>query len=133
MRTWLWLLLVIGCLPSAGLADVTLNDFAYGIRLDVPAGTAVAATSLPRQVYESATRSDLGDMRVFNAAGEPVPHIIRFAQSRPAEPPWRALAFFPLVEASVEDSGGYRIHVRTGPDGAIVSVDPQLLPSPTAG
>jgi hypothetical protein len=75
MRTWLWLLLVIGCLPSAGLADVTLNGFAYGIRLNVPAGTAVAAASLPRQVYESATRSDLGDMRVFNAAGEPVPPI----------------------------------------------------------
>ncbi len=130
MRTWLWVLLVVGCLPSAGLADVTLNDFAYGIRMDIPAGTAVAATSLPRQVYESATRRDMGDMRVFNAAGEPVPHMIRFAQSRPADPPWRTLAFFPLVEASAEGSGGYRIHVRTGPDGAIVSVDPQLSPSP---
>ena len=132
MRTWLWLLLLIGCLLSVGLADLTLNDFAYGIRMDVPKGTAVAATSLPRQVYENATRNDLGDMRVFNAAGEPVPHMIRLAQSRPTEPPWRPLTFFPLVEASPADSGGYRIHVRTGPDGAIVSVDPQLSPSPSA-
>ena len=89
MRTWLWLLLLTGCLPSVGLADLTLNDFAYGIRVDVPADAAVAATSLPRQVYESATRKDLGDMRVFNGAGEPVPHMIRFTQSRPTEPPWR--------------------------------------------
>jgi hypothetical protein len=132
MRTWLWLLLLTGCLPSVGLADLTLNDFAYGIRVDVPAGTAVAATSLPRQVYESATRNDLGDMRVFNAAGEPVPHMLRFAQSRSAEPPWRPLAFFPLAEVSTEDNGGYRIHVRTGPDGAIVSVDPRLSPSSPA-
>ena len=37
-----------------------------------------------------------------------------------------------MGEAYSEDSGGYRIHVRTGPDGAIVSVDPQLSPSTSA-
>jgi len=125
MRKWLWLLLLAVCNPSLSLADLTVNDFAYGIRIDVPAGTAVAAMSLPEQVYASACRRDLGDIRVFNASGEPVPHMIRYAQTQSAEAPWRSLVFFPLPEEVAPEAGGYRVFVRTGPDGAVVQVDPR--------
>ncbi len=89
MRKWLWLVLMVVCNPSVSLADLTVDDFAYGIKIDVPAGSAVAATSLPEQVYEDAYRRDLGDVRVFNADGEPVPHMIRYAQTQSAEAPVR--------------------------------------------
>jgi hypothetical protein len=125
MRKWFWLMLLAVWPPSVTLAAVIVDDFAYGIRIDVPGGTAIAAMSLPEQVYGSAFRSDLGDVRVFNAAGEPVPHMIRYAQILKTEAPWRSLAFFPLPEAATAEAGGYRVFVRTGPDGAVVRVDPR--------
>ena len=130
MRKWLWLLLLVLCNPSVSLAELTVDDFAYGIKIDVPAGTAVAAMSLPEQVYASAFRRDLGDIRVFNAGGEPVPHMIRYAQTQSAEAPWRSLAFFPLPEEVAPEAGGYRVFVRTGPDGAVVQVDPRPATEP---
>jgi len=131
MKKWLWLVLLAGYLPSVSLAEPTPDDFAYGIKIDVPAGTAVGAMSVPEQVYASAYRRDLGDIRVFNADGEPVPHMIRYAQTQPADAPWRPLAFFPLPQEAPPAAGGYRVYVRTGPDGAVVSVDPQSFDAPT--
>ena len=130
MRKWLWLVLLAGCLPSVSLADPGVDDFAYGIKIDVPAGTAVAAMSMPEQVYASAYRRDLGDVRVFNANGEPVPHMIRYAQTQPADAPWRSLPFFPLPQEATVEAGGYRVYVRTGPDGAVVRVDPRPAHAP---
>ena len=131
MRIGLWILVAV-CLPGLVAAEWQPNDFAYGISIDVPQGTAVAALSLPEQVYTNAFRSDLGDMRVFNAAGEPVPHMIRYTQSRAVESPWRSLSFYPLAEAKGTESSGYRVYVRTGPDGAIVTVDPRIAALPNA-
>ncbi len=131
MRRWLWIVVVL-CVPGLTAAEWKPGDFAYGIPIDVPPGAAVAALSLPEQVYSNAFRSDLGDVRVFNAAGEPVPHMMRYARSRAADSPWRSLPFYPLVETTRTASGGYRVHVRTGPDGAIVTVDPQLAAQPAA-
>ena len=130
MRKWLWLVLMVVCNPFVSLADLTVDDFAYGIKIDVPAGSAVAATSLPEQVYEDAYRRDLGDVRVFNADGEPVPHLIRYAQTQSAEAPWRSLVFFPLPQEATAEAGGYRVYVRTGPDGAVVRVDPRPANAP---
>ena len=125
MRKWLWLVLLAVCPASVATADVTVDDFAYGIRIEVPGGTAIAAMSLPEQVYGNAFRADLGDVRVFNTAGEPVPHMIRYAQTLKSDAPWRSLPFFPLPEAAPAEAGGYRVFVRTGPDGAVVRVDPR--------
>jgi len=65
--------------------DPGLHDFAYGIKVAVPKGTPIAALSLPEQVYKNTHRADLGDVRVFNAAGEPVPHMLRYARTQAAE------------------------------------------------
>jgi hypothetical protein len=131
MRRWLCLVLVVCCTPSVSVADLTVNDFAFGIAVDVPAGSAVAAMSLPEQVYESAYRRDLGDVRVFNASGETVPHMIRYAQTQLAEAPWRSLVFFPLPPDATGEPGGYRVFVRTGPDGAVLRIDPRSSNAPT--
>lgn len=124
MRKWLWLVLLSACTPCVALADLTANDFAYGIRIDVPDATAIAAMSMPEQVYANVFRKDLGDLRVFNGNGEPVPHMVRYAHSLKADAPWQPLAFFPLPEAAAPEAGGYRVFVRAGPDGALVRVTP---------
>ncbi|BBO82483.1 membrane protein [Desulfosarcina ovata subsp. sediminis] len=125
MRRWLWLALLLAWPALAGAAGLSPSDFAYGIRITVPVGTPVAALSLPKTVYEHTSRTDLGDLRVFNQAGEVVPHLIRFASSREAESSWQPLPFFPLPKTPATVAGGYGVEVHTGADGTVVRIDPQ--------
>lgn len=63
-------------IPLAALAERP-SDFAYGIAVKPASGDALVQIDLPQAVYETVVRADLGDLRVFNAAGEPVPHAFR--------------------------------------------------------
>ena len=52
------------------------GSFAEGVTV-TPVGTeAVQRVALPPSVYATVTRPDLGDIRVFNAAGEVVPYAL---------------------------------------------------------
>jgi len=53
------------------------RDFAYGIPLQTSGPDALYQIEVPRAVYEGVVRADLGDVRVFNGAGEVVPHALR--------------------------------------------------------
>jgi hypothetical protein len=68
--------LLLLCLPALAAAERP-QDFAYGIPLAVDGREPFYQVELPRAVYEGAVRADLGDVRVFNAAGEVVPHALR--------------------------------------------------------
>ena len=133
MRRWRYLVLLVWLgIPALVSADnLTVDDFAYGFRINVPKGTAVAAVSLPEAVYKSARRTDLGDLRVFNGNGEPVPHLLRYARSQSVEAPWQPLPFFLLPDGPNTENSDYSVHVRTGPDGTVVRIHPQA--QPTAG
>lgn len=63
----------VPALSAPGVA-VEKHDFAAGIELDVPRGAPVVELPLPASVYAGTLRNDLGDLRVFNAAGNAVPH-----------------------------------------------------------
>lgn len=132
MSRWRYLVVLVWIgLPGWATAnDLTVDDFAYGIRIDLPPGIAVAAVSLPKAVYQRAYRPDLGDLRVFNGNGEPVAHLLRYARSQSVRAPWRRLPYFPIPEGPGDNPGDYRVHVRTGPDGAIVRIHP---PAQSAG
>lgn len=52
------------------------RDFASGIPLETGGG-ALVQVELPAAVYEGVVRADLGDLRIFNGAGEVVPHALR--------------------------------------------------------
>lgn len=73
MRAALAALLLVPALAAAEQP----RDFAYGIALQVDEGHALQQIEVPRAVYEGVVRSDLGDLRVFNGAGETVPHAFR--------------------------------------------------------
>ncbi|ABW67311.1 DUF3999 domain-containing protein [Desulfosudis oleivorans] len=127
MKKWLFMLilvLMLGCRPSPITTGLTENDFAYGMNVEVPKGSAIVALTLPEQVYTHVFRKDLGDLRVFNAAGEPVPHTTRHVKADAGPPAWHPLPFFPLPEVQDTDAAtGYSVYVRTGPDGAVVRLD----------
>jgi hypothetical protein len=69
------LVVISGCLLlSPAIADT--GQFAQRFSLDLDGNAAYYTVALPASVYAASRRSDLGDIRVFNAAGEPVPYSI---------------------------------------------------------
>ena len=124
----LGLALLLGALPPATLAQTPgtaaqipkPQDFAQGLHLAVE-GDGLYGLELPDAVYAGVTRPDLGDLRVFDAQGQRVPHSLR----RP-EPPSPASAeplpvpFFPWHESPAPGRPGWSIQV--GADGALVQM-----------
>jgi len=111
-------LLTTACLfavaSSALGAPPKLDDYAQGIDIVAPSGMPLIEMTLPDAVYLTVTRADLGDMRVFNADGQPVPHALCTAQSR-AEPTIteHSLPVFELRDAPEVANGRSRIEVQT--------------------
>ena len=69
---------IVACLfavasPALG-APPAPDDYAQGMEISSPFGLPLVETTLPDAVYQTVTRADLGDIRVFNAEGRPVPH-----------------------------------------------------------
>jgi len=93
-------------------------DFAYGITLEADGKEAIYEVALPAAVYRGVYRADLGDARVFNGAGEVVPHAWRprrTAETEPAKPV--ALTLFPLKAEEGASVDAISIRVRRGRDG----------------
>ena len=95
-------------------ASPTLDDYSQGIAIVAPGGLPLVEATLPDAVYQGVTRADLGDVRVFNAEGQPVPHA--FCSSPAAAEPTttkQALRVFRLREATPAIVGGSRVEVQT--------------------
>ena len=71
------LLLALCIFPAALSGAAEPDDFAFGLRVDMPGWAAIYKLALPEEIYRGALRFDLGDLRVFNAAGEEVAHALR--------------------------------------------------------
>lgn len=95
-------------------ASPTPDDYSQGIEIATPGGMPLVETAVPDAVYQAVTRADLGDVRVFNAEGLPVPHA--FCSSPSTEEPTitdQSLPVFELREAPPTNAGGSRIEVQT--------------------
>lgn len=98
-------------------------DYAYGLKIEVGGSEALYEVSLPPAVYQGVTRRDLGDVRVFNGAGEVVPHAWRPRRTeKAAVGATVALTLFPLKAAAGANLDALAISVRRSAGGA-VSVD----------
>src|SRR5918994_2255319 len=78
-------------------AKLTPQDFAYARQIETPGKAAVYRVALPLDVYRKIARNDLRDLHVFNARGEPVPHVLKspLVESTLRQPA-RQLPLFPL-------------------------------------
>jgi hypothetical protein len=82
-----------------------LADFARGIEIRAEGGSSIYRVPLPDDVYSTVTRPDAGDVRVFNAAGEPVPHALREAPAPEASiEPLVNVPSFPISEKTAAGS-----------------------------
>ncbi len=125
------LLLVLPAVTAAAAAERP-QDFAYGIALAVDGRAAFYQVEVPRAVYEGVARADLGDVRVFNAADEVVPHALR-PRPAPAKsvPAPVGAALFPLrtdAPAGVEG-----LDLRIARSGARTTVDLRTRDGKPAG
>jgi hypothetical protein len=104
-------------------ASPSKNDYASGMTVESPYTQPMVETVLPDEVYRVVTREDLGDLRVFNADGVPVPHAFCAApQSGEPQVTEQSLPVFVLrgrdqvyTESSrvnVETAGGTRVDVQ---------------------
>lgn len=107
--------------PALALADAPA-DYAYSAPIAVSAATPFHRVELPATVYRVLTHANLRDLRVFNAAGEVVPHAI---EPRPtARVEMAATIDVPLfaLPKTAGDTGSLSVQVEKRGDGTIVSV-----------
>lgn len=108
---------------SGAFAAEKPTDFAYGIALDANGKDALYDVTLPPSVYQGVTQRDLTDVRVFNGAGEVVPHAWRPRRTEKAEAGAMVpLTLFPLKAAVGADLDALSIRVNRSAGGA-VSID----------
>ena len=113
----IFILLLFLLFPASALA-LTPVDFAGGYALEVDPGFPLQRLELPLEVYNSSVRTDLGDLRVFNAAGEEVPmHLRRMA---PASVPPVSLPMFRLGVPVEGRDFDVRLQVRVSERGSVV-------------
>lgn len=111
-------------------------DYANVAPITADATTPFHRVALPADVYRVLTQTDLRDLRVFNAAGEVVPHAL---EPRPSPTEEKAatvaVPLFPLPKAA-SDGGALSVQVEKRGDGTIVSVmrdaPPTLASAPDA-
>lgn len=98
------------------------NDFAFGMPLEVDGDGALYSFDLPTEVCRYSTRSDLGDLRIFNGYGEVVPHLLRRGvMPEVPEPQPLELPFFPIMDTPPGDSVPLQINIATDENGAVIN------------
>lgn len=102
--------------------EAVLEDFAAGYELVADDGGAIYRVPLPAAVYQNVVRDDLGDIRVFNRAGQRVPHAVRRQEMKTTEQTAKLeLPFFPL-QGETGRSGTDDLDVRIADDGRIINI-----------
>lgn len=105
--------------PLVALA-VQPADYARGLTLQAD-GQPLQELAVPDEAYAGVLRADLGDLRVFNAAGVAVPHALCAPAEEEPQRELLPLPLFTLQGAATLGEGGLRIDVRTA-DGAGVQL-----------
>ena len=121
------LVLLLALLIPAPALALAPADFAGGFALEAGPGHPLQRLELPFEVYNASVRADLGDMRVFNAAGQEVPMHLRRLAPEPA--PAVSLPLFRLGPVGGAGDVDFRLQVRTSERGAVV----ETLVRPSAG
>ena len=115
-------LLSLCLLPSlaASTAARSTEQFAKEFTLDLDGQAAYYAVVLPSEVYAASLRNDLGDLRILNGAGEPVPYSLEAPRAAVQQQPpvLRSAKWFPVPPSETENQGA-PLGVTIAPDGSL--------------
>lgn len=122
------LLAALFLLPfHAAAAEPARTEFAYEVPITVEPPGSVYRAPLTRDVYRGVTRADLADMRVFNAAGEVVPHGLTRSDVEPVKT-LVALPLFSVPLDAARPGADASVHVQVSETGSIVDVKTGVRP-----
>lgn len=124
--------------PSVASAQPLGREaFAYSIELEVTPGLPVQTVLVPLAVYRAALRPDLGDVRIFNARGDLLPHAIR-KLDEPAELEQAVeqrelhVPLFPLLAPADAPAAALEqlaLRIERGPSGSILDIKSGAAPT----
>lgn len=109
------------------------SDYATGISLSLPGKEAFYRIELPLSVHAQA-RSDLADVRVFNANGETVPYALgawRNADLAPQPATFYKAAWFPIKADGLNGLTGLDIKIEQSSTGKIIALKTAMKNSDT--
>jgi hypothetical protein len=111
-------------LPAPALtAAERLADFAWSVPIELDAREGLHQLELDARVHQGISRRDLGDIRIFNAAGESVPYAFAPAPHFPAASQGSiALPFFPVHAERGAAMEGVELKIRTRADGTVLGL-----------
>lgn len=111
-------------LPSMVMAGLQPADFAYGMPLALKEKGAVYRLSVPDEVYQTVTRGDLADMRVFNKAQAAVPFMLQRPKIKnEIEEKTANLPFFPLyTDKNRTTDEKISVRIEKDKDGTILDI-----------
>ncbi len=106
---------------SAHGAELSPQDFAYGMTIVTPGAAAAYRVAIPPEVYLKSVRPQLGDLQVFNDHGEAVPYAIEQPPAPvDAHPAATALTMFALRDDTPDALNAMRVTIAS--QGSAVSV-----------
>lgn len=99
------------------------KDFAYSRGVEISGQAALYSFQVPDDVYRIATRSDLGDLRIFNSEGAAAPHeLSRVDASIEKSIVAAAIPFFPIEGSLPSGLGSNDIEVSQDASGKMLRV-----------
>ncbi len=107
----------------APAGEPAARDFVSSMPISVQGAEGLFVATLPLAVYAGSARRDLGDLRVFNGAGETVPYALLSPptaareKSAPVKVP-----IFPLWAPAGVEAGAISVRIEQGNTGAVVGV-----------
>lgn len=115
--------LVLGMLVGLAASASHAQDLGprYRAPIAAPEGHSHYTVRLPAAVYAGVERSDLGDLRVLNALGEPVPYAFLPREPSGKSPVQAATAkLFPLYGREAQGVEGVKLDVVRGARGTVI-------------
>ncbi len=120
MKTLAFVAVVFPGIAVAAMPNAP-GDYAYRATITVTGGNSHYRVVLPQAAYRGLQRSDLGDLRIFNAAGESVPYAFLPRQAEVSAPgEMRPVKLFPLYGDAAKGVKGMTLHVERTSAGTVV-------------
>ena len=89
------------------------GDFAFYVPIAIGQGSGLARVQLPQAVYEGSVHPALGDLRVFDGKGNPVPFALEPPRDQKAQGSEQRLNFFPMYSDAQTSLERGRVSVIT--------------------
>lgn len=105
------------------VSAITEVDFAYSAKLSTANVTPYYELEIPQVVYQQVSRDDLGDIRVFNGAGQVVPHGLRdVTPEKITQLKTRAVPYFPLYKKAGDSNGDLHLNIQRSESGEVIDI-----------